>query len=422
MSDCRKRSFTNNNVCGQYDMLPSEKENGFRMYFNHKNHINLESAINLKCVINRGGQLIYELEFPDTEYTYWTSEDDFKEINMTIEELIPRYKNKKKHTLSYIIKDNNYKKYAFRNFYVSLLTNIHKSKKDMMLDTLPRLDEYEYTSKNVYKCIVDRNLDSLNKCECEKKMFNEVLKDKFPNIYNCSDDCSLFKNKTECINNHPPYSLCENMFFSMRKYPNMYIFQTEDKGFGVKSKGYIHSGNFIVDYCGEVFDNKTVKKMLSNNENKKKMGTYFQKLSDNNVISCYKMGNISRFINHSCEPNAKIERWISGTQYFLGIFALVEINNNEEITINYEYERYNTIGERCLCGKVTCSGNIGYFSPESLPNIDKTQNPERLIDIVKRKISTITNSHKIISELPLPEVSKETIHNELCIISSKPVD
>ncbi len=76
-------------------------------------------------------------------------------------------------------------------------------------------------------------------------------------------------------------------------------------------------------------------------------------------------GNLSRFINHSCDPNlAAYSVWINSSDpniYHVAFFASRDIQNGEEITFNYE--NMNSKSQRlildCKCGTVCCRLNRG---------------------------------------------------------------
>lgn len=46
-------------------------------------------------------------------------------------------------------------------------------------------------------------------------------------------------------------------------------------------------------------------------------------------------GNLARFINHSCEPNCITEKWNVLGEVCIGIFAIRDINEDEELTFDY---------------------------------------------------------------------------------------
>ena len=81
-------------------------------------------------------------------------------------------------------------------------------------------------------------------------------------------------------------------------------------------------------------------------------------------IDARKKGNNSRFINHSCQPNAQfVKREVDGVQR-CAVYALEDIYSGEEITCNYGYEkeRDREVMVKCNCNK-ECSNffNFGEF-------------------------------------------------------------
>lgn len=82
------------------------------------------------------------------------------------------------------------------------------------------------------------------------------------------------------------------------------------------------------------------------------------------IIDTNKNSNLARYINHSCNANAHV--WIIRTErdnirsLKLGVFALRDIDLNEEITVNYlKYPiGYHDNDIKCLCGSDKCVGYI----------------------------------------------------------------
>lgn len=57
-------------------------------------------------------------------------------------------------------------------------------------------------------------------------------------------------------------------------------------------------------------------------------------------IDATKSGGIGRFANHSCNPNCYVAKWTVGTHVRMGIFAKRSIKTYEELTFNYNVDRY----------------------------------------------------------------------------------
>lgn len=77
-----------------------------------------------------------------------------------------------------------------------------------------------------------------------------------------------------------------------------------------------YSGTFVDEYMGEVINQhemiKRMKKKLYRNNN------YMVQLNHDEIIDATRKGNITRFINHSCEPNCVAEK-----VYFVDCFNYV---------------------------------------------------------------------------------------------------
>lgn len=56
------------------------------------------------------------------------------------------------------------------------------------------------------------------------------------------------------------------------------------------------------------------------------------------VIDATVRGNLSRFINHSCNPNGRCEKWSVQGEPCIAIFAQTDIQPGEEITYDYHLD------------------------------------------------------------------------------------
>ncbi|MQL70560.1 hypothetical protein Taro_002870 [Colocasia esculenta] len=78
------------------------------------------------------------------------------------------------------------------------------------------------------------------------------------------------------------------------------------------------------------------------------------------VIDACAKGNLGRFINHSCEPNCRTEKWMVNGEVCIGLFAIRDIKMGEEVTFDYNYVRvFGAAAKRCVCGSAECRGYIG---------------------------------------------------------------
>ena len=70
-------------------------------------------------------------------------------------------------------------------------------------------------------------------------------------------------------------------------------------------------------------------------------------------------GNPARFINHSCDPNCETQKWLVRGELAIGLFALTDIPAGQELTFDYNFERYGDKPMRCYCAAAKCRKFIG---------------------------------------------------------------
>ena len=79
-------------------------------------------------------------------------------------------------------------------------------------------------------------------------------------------------------------------------------------------------------------------------------------------IDATRKGNISRFFNHSCDPNCETQKWTVNGELRIGFFTRRSVNANEELTFNYQYQTVGKKQQKCYCGSDKCRGFLGASS------------------------------------------------------------
>lgn len=84
-------------------------------------------------------------------------------------------------------------------------------------------------------------------------------------------------------------------------------------------------------------------------------------LFDQNMIIDATRGSIARFVNHSCEPNCEMVKWIVGGKPHMALFAGKNpIMTGEELTYDYKFDPFSSRNvQECRCGAETCRGVLG---------------------------------------------------------------
>ncbi|TVU49503.1 hypothetical protein EJB05_00816, partial [Eragrostis curvula] len=129
---------------------------------------------------------------------------------------------------------------------------------------------------------------------------------------------------------------------------------TEKCGSGLVAEDEIKKGEFVIEYVGEVIDDRTCEQRLWKMRRQGHTNFYLCEVSSNMIIDATNKGNMSRFINHSCEPNTEMQKWSVDGETRVGIFALRNIKKGEELTYDYNLERVKIVivglqtAEKCL--------------------------------------------------------------------------
>ncbi|KAK4385195.1 Histone-lysine N-methyltransferase, H3 lysine-9 specific SUVH5 [Sesamum angolense] len=119
-----------------------------------------------------------------------------------------------------------------------------------------------------------------------------------PIVHECGPSCKCPPSCMNRVSQHGPRYQLE-------------IFKTVSRGWGVRSRNYISSGSFICEYVGELLRDKEAEQRIGNDEylfdvsdgrdeGESEVFLDYHMSDDGFAIDAAKMGNIGRFINHSC--------------------------------------------------------------------------------------------------------------------------
>lgn len=135
-------------------------------------------------------------------------------------------------------------------------------------------------------------------------------------------------------------------------------------GLGVYALGRIRKGETIIEVVGERITCEEADRRYGEKETEDGH-TFLFHVDDETVIDCGVNGNISRFINHSCDPNC--EAIDDEGRIFLE--AIREIKVGEELFFDYQliWEGSEDPEElqayACLCGSEQCRGTMLHCEP-----------------------------------------------------------
>jgi SET domain-containing protein len=152
---------------------------------------------------------------------------------------------------------------------------------------------------------------------------------------------------------------CLNQRFQRRHFPKIELIKTEKKGFGVRTLEAVETNELMFEYVGEVLTLSAFKRRVRQYDEEKRAHFYFMSLNSDEVIDATQKGGLSRFINHSCNPNCETQKWIVCGVLKIGIFTKKPISYGDELTFDYNFERYGMNAQICYCGEPNCRGFIG---------------------------------------------------------------
>ncbi|XAR62849.1 Histone-lysine N-methyltransferase [Bertholletia excelsa] len=177
----------------------------------------------------------------------------------------------------------------------------------------------------------------------------------------CGDGCLNRMLNIECVQGTCPCGeLCSNQQFQKRKYAKLKWFRCGKKGYGLQLLEDVSKGQFLIEYVGEVLDMQAYEARQQEYASKGHKHFYFMTLNGSEVIDACAKGNLGRFINHSCEPNCRTEKWMVNGEVCIGLFALRDMKKGEEVTFDYNYVRvFGAAAKKCACGSSQCRGFIG---------------------------------------------------------------
>uniref|UniRef100_A0A182T194 Histone-lysine N-methyltransferase n=1 Tax=Anopheles maculatus TaxID=74869 RepID=A0A182T194_9DIPT len=225
----------------------------------------------------------------------------------------------------------------------------------------------------------------------------------------------------------PAKERCSNQRFTKRMYPALEVRSFANKGFGLVALDDLQSGQFVIEYVGEVINSEEFERRVKTMQATKEENYYFLTVEPDLTIDAGSKGNMSRFINHSCEPNCETQKWTIGETRVIGLFAITNIKAGEELTFNYNLESLGNSKSACLCGAQKCSGYIGEkYRPSKKDEIAAGKNPGELINGRKKKVQVRKTKKAIFSNRSTKEhltnstITTQPADNDVVLIPAPP--
>ena len=220
---------------------------------------------------------------------------------------------------------------------------------------------FELITQNQYSVNVDERVerkDEYGHCQCRQ---HYEYDDDMPQT--CLDvSCFNFVARTECVK--CPSSKCGNHRFQRLQFKQVEVRETPNKGHGLFTLEAIAKNELIIEYVGEVIDVEEMEDRQAQRHDSNKH-LYMMEMKKNVYIDSRFKGGVARFLNHSCDPNSVLDKWIVRNRFRLGVFAIRDIVAGEEITFDYHwFPSLQRAPTKCYCGTSQCRGYLEFFKNE----------------------------------------------------------
>ena len=185
-----------------------------------------------------------------------------------------------------------------------------------------------------------------------------------------------------CCNCQP--SRCTNRVVQLGPSPDLKIVEFPLKGHGLMSTSRLLAGQFVCEYAGEIIGEAAARARLAEQETRRapnyilvvREHLHSQQRPLTTIVDPTLIGNIGRYLNHSCEPNLELVPVRSSSPLpHLALFARKDIGVGEELCFDYgsslgypldnnthlETGGVMTSGRTlCYCGSLACRRFLPY--------------------------------------------------------------
>ena len=182
----------------------------------------------------------------------------------------------------------------------------------------------------------------------------------------CDDRCFNRMSLVECCGDGPNSncslgpSKCTNRALGQRQFVKCKPKRESGKGWGLVTESQIPKGKLVQEYVGVVIDEKEKEHRLNewSREHPNDPNFYVMGLGTGWYLDAREYANMSRFINHSCDPNCQVITVNVKGSHRNGIYALRDIAAGEFLSYDYNFDTKHADRFACRCGAVNCRGTM----------------------------------------------------------------
>ncbi|KAI4899738.1 hypothetical protein NFI96_016543, partial [Prochilodus magdalenae] len=241
------------------------------------------------------------------------------------------------------------------------------------VDQEPCPNDFKYVPENCFttQVNIDENITHLQHCTCkddcsssncicgqlsmrcwydrEGRLLQEFSREDPPFLFECNHACSCWRT-------------CRNRVVQNRLRVRLQVFRTARMGWGVRALQDIPEGSFVCEFAGEIISDGEA----NARENDAYMFNLDNKVGEVYCVDAQFYGNVSRFMNHLCEPNLFPVRVFTKHQDLrfprIALFSRKAIRAGDELGFDYG-DQYWEIKRKyftCQCGSPKCrhSGTV----------------------------------------------------------------
>ena len=178
----------------------------------------------------------------------------------------------------------------------------------------------------------------------------------------CSSNSNCINHMLMCECNPamcPAGDKCQNQRFQKLEYAKTEIFKTNQRGWGLKTAECVPAGTLVVEYVGELLNEKSCYQRIKIAQSKGEKNFYMLNIDKDVIVDAGQKGNLARFMNHSCQPNCETHKWTVNGMTCIGLFAIDDIEQGEELTFDYKLHAVGNDQAECHCGSKLCRKYLG---------------------------------------------------------------
>jgi [histone H3]-lysine4 N-trimethyltransferase ASH1L len=143
----------------------------------------------------------------------------------------------------------------------------------------------------------------------------------------------------------------------------------------------------------------------------------------NMIIDATTKGSIARFVNHSCNPNCRMEKWTVNGQPRMALFAGERgIMTGEELTYDYNFDPFSQKNvQECRCGEPGCRGVLGPRPKkedrrsEELEDEPKKEKglKRKMADVLDEVVGKVTKKQKTETRVQIKARSRTRVYSNI---------